>query len=116
MTSRDLYKDVQQKRLQNEDPRLLNIYQMELHKKFSIPFGAFFFVLLAFAISSAGKVHNQSGGFILGLHIAVGYWALFMGGQTLALRLDWNGSLAMWFPNIMLLAAAILLFRKKLGQ
>ena len=114
MSSLDLYKDVKEKQEQNEDKRILNIYQMELHKKFSIPFGAFFFVLLAFAISSAGKVHNQSVGFILGLLIAVAYWALFMGGQTLCLRLDWDGTAAMWLPNVMLFAASVVLLGKKL--
>ncbi|MGP1594852.1 MAG: LptF/LptG family permease [Treponema sp.] len=114
MSSLDLYKDVQEKKAQNEDRRLINIYEMELHKKFSIPFGAFFFVLLAFAISSAGKVHSQSVGFIIGLLIAVVYWALFMGGQTLSLRLDWNGSAAMWLPNAMLLLASVILLGKKL--
>ena len=116
MSSLDLYKDVQEKKAQNEDRRLINIYEMELHKKFSIPFGAFFFVLLAFAISSAGKVHSQSVGFILGLLIAVAYWALFMGGQTLSLRLDWNGSAAMWLPNMMLLLASLILLGKKLHK
>lgn len=114
MSSRDLYKDVKEKQAHNEDKRVLNLYRMELHKKFSIPFGAFFFVLLAFAISSAGKVHNQGVGFVLGLLIAVAYWALFMGGQTLSLRLDWDGTSAMWLPNIMVFIAAILLFGKRL--
>ena len=114
MSSLDLYKDIKEKQTQNEDNRTLNLYWMEFHKKFSIPFGAFFFVLLAFAISSAGKVHNQGVGFVLGLLIAVAYWALFMGGQTLCLRLDWNGTVAMWVPNIMVFAAAIVLLGKKL--
>ena len=114
MSSLDLYKDVKEKREQNEDKRILNLYQMELHKKFSIPFGAFFFVLLAFAISSAGKVHNQGVGFVLGLLIAVAYWALFMGGQTLCLRLDWDGTSVMWLPNAMVFAASIVLLGKKL--
>lgn len=113
MSSFDLYKDVKQKRARNEDKRILNIYQMELNKKFSIPFGAFFFVLLAFAISSAGKVHNQSVGFILGLLIAIAYWALFMSGQTLCLRLDWDGSAAMWLPNATLFVAALVFLGKK---
>ena len=72
MSSFDLYKDIKEKQTQNEDRRTLNLYWMEFHKKFSFPFGAFFFVLLAFAISSAGKVHNQGAGFVLGLLIAVG--------------------------------------------
>ena len=114
MSSLDLYKDVKEKEVQNEDKRLLNLYRMELHKKFSIPFGAFFFVLLAFAISSAGKVNNQGMGFVLGLLIAVGYWAMFMGGQTLCLRLDWDGTSAMWVPNMMVFAASIVIFGKRL--
>jgi len=114
MSSLDLYKDVKEKQAQNEDKRILNLYRMELHKKFSIPFGAFFFVLLAFAISSAGKVNNQGIGFVLGLLIAVAYWALFMGGQTLCLRLDWDGTSAMWVPNMMVFVASILIFGKRL--
>ena len=114
MSSFDLYKDIKEKQTQNEDRRTLNLYWMEFDKKFSFPFGAVFFVLLAFAISSAGKVHNQGAGFVLGLLIAVAYWALFMGGQTLCLRLDWNGTVAMWVPNIMVFAAAIVLLGKKL--
>lgn len=113
MSSVDLYKDIAVRKQQNEHKSVLNVYQMEFHKKFSIPFGAFFFALLAFAVSSAGKVHNQSVGFILGLLIAVAYWAMFMGGQTLCLRLDWDGTLAMWLPNVMLLTAAIILLGKK---
>ena len=114
MSSLDLYKDIKEKQTENEDKRTLNLYLMEFHKKFSIPFGAFFFVLLAFAISSAGKVNNQGVGFVLGLLIAVAYWALFMGGQTLCLRLDWNGTTAMWVPNIMVFAASVVLLGKKL--
>ena len=114
MSSLDLYKDIKEKQAQNEDKRMLNLYWMEFHKKFSIPFGAFFFVLLAFAISSVGKVHNQGIGFGLGLSIAVAYWALFMGGQTLCLRLDWNGSAAMWVPNLVVFVVSIVLLGKRL--
>ena len=114
MSSLDLYKDIKEKQAQNEDKRMLNLYWMEFHKKFSIPFGAFFFVLLAFAISSVGKVHNQGIGFGLGLSIAVAYWALFMGGQPLCLRLDWNGSAAMWVPNLVMFVVSIVLLGKRL--
>lgn len=114
MTSKDLYLDIKQKRKENASERTLNIYMMEFHKKFSIPFGALFFVVLAYAISSAGKIHNQSVGFILGLFICVVYWALLMGGQTLALNRNVNGSFAMWVPNLMLLAGALLFFGRKL--
>lgn len=116
MTSLDLYRDIQEKIKAEESPRLINIYQMEFHKKFSIPFGALFFVMLAASISGAGRLHNQSVGFILGLLISVGYWAVMMAAQTMALSRDWDGSLSMWAPNVMLLSATIFFFAKKIFQ
>ena len=116
MTSLDLYKDIQNKIEQGESERILNLYKMEFSKKFSIPFGAFFFVMLAAALSGAGNLHNQSVGFVLGLLISVTYWAILMGGQTLAYSRDWNGSISMWLPNLMLLVSAIFFFIKKAFQ
>ena len=116
MTSLDLYRDIKNKIKENASERTLNIYMMEFNKKFSIPFGAFFFVMLAAAISGAGKLHNQSVGFVLGLLISVSYWAILMGGQTLALNRNLNGSIAMWLPNAMLFSVAIFFFIKKVFQ
>ena len=116
MTSLDLYRDIQNKIKENASERTLNIYMMEFNKKFSIPFGAFFFVMLAAAISGAGRLHNQSVGFVLGLLISVSYWAILMGGQTLALNRNLNGSIAMWLPNAMLFCVAIFFFIKKVFQ
>ncbi len=116
MTSLDLYRDIQNKIKENASERTLNIYMMEFNKKFSIPFGAFFFVMLAAAISGAGRLHNQSVGFVLGLLISVSYWAILMGGQTLALNRNLNGSIAMWLPNAMLFGVAIFFFIKKVFQ
>jgi len=39
---------------------------------------------------------------------------VFGGGQTLCLRLDWNGTSAMWVPNMMVFAASIVLLGKRL--
>ena len=117
MTSLDLYRDIQKKIADGAPERTLNIYKMEFHKKFSIPFGALFFVILAASISGAGRLHNQSVGFVLGLLISVSYWAVLMGGQTLALsRDDLNGSLSIWLPNLLLLGFAMFFFIKKIFQ
>lgn len=107
MTSRDLIKDIREKRkTPGTDPRFLNIYVMELHRKFSVPFGALFFVLLAFAISRSGKAYDQGVGFVVGLLISVAYWAFLIGGQMLCLEssLEINGAFVMWFPNMLLVA------------
>ncbi len=118
MTSRDLIKDIKKRKQdKNTNPRLLNIYIMELHRKFSIPFGAFFFVMLAFAISRSGKAYDQSVGFIVGILISVAYWAVLIGGQMLCLQsgLKINGAFVMWFPNILLVSiTGVLAIRKVL--
>lgn len=79
--------------------RTLNMYRMEYHKKFAIPFGAFFFVMLAFPLGLSVKSNGQSVGFIFGLIIALLYWVLLVGGQTLSVKLGFNGVLMMWVPN-----------------
>lgn len=116
MTSRDLIHEIREKRaLSDYDPRYLNIYVMELHRKFAIPFGALFFVVFAFAISQFGKTYDQSVGFIVGLLISVVYWALLIGGQVFCLdyAVNLNGGLVMWFPNIVLVVVTALLGIKK---
>ncbi len=117
MTSRDLIKDIREKK-KSEDvsSRLLNIYIMELHRKFAIPFAALFFVLFAFAISRSGKTYDQSIGFIVGLLISVLYWAILIGGQMLCLEasIEISGALVMWFPNILLVILTFMLAIRRL--
>jgi lipopolysaccharide export system permease protein len=85
--------------------RSLLVYRLEYYKKFSIPFGAFSFVFLAVPLGLLAKKSGQTVGFIFGLIIAVIYWALLLGGQTLGLRLGYSPFWSMWLPNI--LAASI---------
>ncbi len=91
------------------DTKQINLYRMEFHKKFSIPFGAFFFVVLAFPLGMFAKTNGQSVGFIFGLIIAVLYWALLIGGQTLSVRLGFDGFVMMWLPNALVFATGAIL-------
>jgi lipopolysaccharide export system permease protein len=85
--------------------RSILVYRLEYYKKFSIPFGAFSFVFLAVPLGLLAKKSGQTVGFILGLIIAVIYWALLLGGQTMGIRLGYSPFWSMWLPNI--LAASI---------
>ena len=80
--------------------RSLRIYRLEYYKKFSIPFGALAFVFLATPLGLFARKSGQSLGFAAGLIIAVLYWALLIGGQTLGVRLGYSPFWAMWLPNI----------------
>lgn len=81
--------------------RSLRVYRLEYYKKFSIPFGALSFVFLATPLGLFARKSGQSLGFAAGLIIAVLYWALLIGGQTLGVRLGYSPFWAMWLPNIM---------------
>jgi lipopolysaccharide export system permease protein len=84
-----------------EKDRSLLIYRLEYYKKFSIPFGALSFVFLSVSLGLLAKKSGQTVGFIFGLLIAVLYWALLLGGQTMGMRLGYSPFWSMWFPNIL---------------
>ncbi|TVP76150.1 MAG: YjgP/YjgQ family permease [Gemmatimonadales bacterium] len=89
----------------------LNVYryEVEVQKKYSIAFACFVFVLLGAAFA----VRFPSGG--VGMVIATSvvifffYWAGLIGGERLADRGLVHPTLAMWFPNLVLLVPALLL-------
>ncbi len=92
----------------NEDrSRLLHV--IEYYKKFSVPFGAFFFVFLAVSIGLMAKKSGQTVGFIFGNLIAVTYWSMLFIGQTMGLRVGTPPFWSMWLPNIICLAAGLIL-------
>jgi lipopolysaccharide export system permease protein len=94
--------------------RSLDIYRLEYYKKFSIPAGALFFVFLAFPLGIRAHRSGRVSGFGVGLLVAVAYWAMLIGGQTLGLRADLSPFLAMWAPNITVLVLSIpLLFSRR---
>ncbi len=89
--------------------RNLRIYRLEFYKKFSIPFGALSFVFLAAPLGMMARKSGQSVGFGLGLLIAVLYWAMLIGGQTLGTRLGYSPFWSMWLPNIIAITAGAVL-------
>ncbi|MDR1858359.1 MAG: LptF/LptG family permease [Treponema sp.] len=89
--------------------RTLSLYWLEFYKKFSIPFGAFSFIFLAVSLGLMAKKSGQTVGFIFGLIIAVIYWALLLGGQTMGIRLSTSPFWSMWMPNILALSAGLVL-------
>lgn len=94
----------------------LQVYRLELYKKYSIPFGAFFFVFLAFPLGLGAKRSGRSVGFGLGMLISVLYWAFLLAGQTLGTRLEWSPFWAMWFPDSLVFAAGLVLWIRRLDR
>ncbi len=96
--------------------RTLSNYELEFHKKFSIPFACLTFVLFAFPVGLLTRRAGRAVGFGVGLLVSTLYWSLLIGGQTVGVN---NPSispvLAMWFPNgvILLLGIAAYAWRAK---
>lgn len=119
MSSRDLYRVLKDKMATsktNGEIKTANIYRMEFHKKFTIPFAAFFFTILAFPLALKAKTNGQSTGFILGLIIAILYWVMLFGGQTLSSRLGLNGAVMMWIPDATLFVLGIVFLGRRLSH
>ncbi|MDR0290035.1 MAG: LptF/LptG family permease [Treponema sp.] len=103
-----LQREVQALQAMKKD-RSLSLYWLEFYKKFSIPFGAFSFIFLAVSLGLMAKRSGQTVGFIFGLIIAVIYWALLLGGQTMGIRLGTPPFWSMWLPNILALSIGVVL-------
>jgi lipopolysaccharide export system permease protein len=89
--------------------RSLFYYLLEYYKKFSIPLGAFSFVFLSVALGLLAKKSGQTVGFIIGLIIAVFYWTLLLGGQTMGIRMGFSPFWSMWTPNILAMTVGLIL-------
>lgn len=106
----DLYNKIKElKEESTTSTTYINWYNLELHKKFSIPFGALFFIFLAYTLSINLKLYNQGVGFVIGLFISVVYWAILMFGQRVSIDHGLNSTLAAWLPNLLLVAMGIAL-------
>ena len=107
MTTYDLTKRLTVMKAEKTDNpstlRKLNLWIMEWHKKFAIPFGSIFFALLAFSMAFLfGKNNGQMIGLFLGLVICVLYWAVQIVGQLLVTKVGLNAFWCIWTPNFLI--------------
>jgi lipopolysaccharide export system permease protein len=96
--------------------RTLHVYKLEYFKKFSIPAGAFFFVILAFPLGLLAKRSGRAMGFGIGILIAVVYWSFLIGGDALGRKLGWSPFWSMWLPNSLVLASGLALWVSRLRK
>ena len=95
----------------NKASNRLNIWKMEFHKKFSIPFGAFFFAFLAFSFAFLfGKHNGQTLGLLVGLIMSVLYWAMSITGQLFVQKLGLNSFICIWGANFVVAFAGFVFF------
>jgi lipopolysaccharide export system permease protein len=91
-------------------------YEVEIHKKYSIPFSCIIFVLLGapLAIRSGKKGMTMSIGFSIFFFLI--YYIFLIGGEKLADRKYVSPLIAMWTPNILLVAIAVFLIHRTVRE
>ncbi|WP_428771736.1 LptF/LptG family permease [Treponema sp. HNW] len=99
------------------NPAVRNSYRIEYYRKFSLPFGSLFFALLAFPLAALfARRNGQTVGLIIGVIIAVFYWALMILGQQFGFRNGLNGFWAMWIPNFLVAFFSLVFFIRLMRQ
>ena len=96
--------------------RNLQLHRLEFHKKFSIPIACLLFVLFAFPVGLLARRSGRTVGFSVGLLMSALYWGLLFTGHTLGIRMQVAPLLAMWFPNLFVLAAGGILLAWRLRR
>jgi lipopolysaccharide export system permease protein len=76
--------------------------EVELHRKFSIPFACFVFGLIAVPLGIQPVRAVRSRGFALSLALTFCYYVFLTGGETLALGGVLPAAVALWIPNVVL--------------
>ena len=102
-----IYEEINQKKQKLFFDRNLQIYKIELHKKFAVPIACLIFLLFSFPIALNSRKSGQSLGFGIGLFVSIFYWSLLFAGQTLGIRMNFSPFLSMWFPNIVIFGLGI---------
>ena len=88
----------------------LQSYEVELHRKFSMPVACLIFAFFAFPVGLRARRSGRTVGFGVGLFVAIIYWGLLIAGQTFGVRMSLAPALSMWFPDVLVLAAGTILF------
>ncbi|MEO8503226.1 MAG: LPS export ABC transporter permease LptF [Acidobacteriota bacterium] len=90
-------------------PELRRSAQIEIHKKFAIPMACVVFGLLALPLGFNNRRGGKSSGFALSLGVLLGYYILLSNGEEAAHAGKITPVLAMWLPNALFAAFAVVL-------
>jgi lipopolysaccharide export system permease protein len=96
--------------------RSISSLWVEVHKKYSIPFACFVFVLIG---APLGILVRQSGFGTAGwmsILLFIVYWAFLIQGEQLADRRLISPVLAMWAPNLLIGGIGLFLYRRTLKE
>ena len=100
------------RQMKNISPQRRRLALVEIHKKFSIPFACFAFAVVGIPLAETARRGGKGSGFALSLAILVLYYVLISNGETWAQEGQMSAPLAMWLPNLVLVALGIVASRR----
>tara|TARA_Y100000590_G_scaffold2729_1_gene3607 strand:- start:3007 stop:4365 length:1359 start_codon:yes stop_codon:yes gene_type:complete len=87
-----------------------NKYTVEIHKKFSLPFACFIFILLGTPLGIISRKGNMGISVAISLVFFILYWSFITIGEYLADSGKLNAGISIWLGNIVLGVLALYLF------
>lgn len=100
-----------------QDPKdaekIRNIALTEIHKKFSFPAACLVFGLLGLPLGFSSARGGRSSGFALSIGVVLVYYLIFNSGEEAARDGTVPVALAVWTPNVLLLAAGVFLLARR---
>lgn len=94
------------------DPSLSRLSWVEVHKKFSFPAACLVFGLVGLPLGVVNRRGGRAAGFAVSTAIVLGYYVLYASGETQAVKGLVHPALAMWLPNILLVALGLFAIRR----
>lgn len=91
--------DNERKNIQFYDKQIYK-FEVEIHKKFSIPFASIVFILIGAPLGIKARKGSLGMGITFSIGFFLLYWIFLIGGEELADRQLLSPLLAMWLPNI----------------
>jgi lipopolysaccharide export system permease protein len=109
MTYRELYDYIDQLKMQGSEE--LKIFQVEKHRRYSVPFSVFILSLIGVSLSSKkvrGGIGMQVG---IGLLLSFSYILFLQFASQFSLKGNLDPMLAMWIPNFVYAIIGVFLYR-----
>ena len=106
----ELWRDYGAEKARNVTDQSLQAYLLEFYRKFSMPAACLVFAYFAFPVGVRARRSGRTVGFAVGLFVSIVYWGMLFAGQTFGVRMSLSPAFSMWFPDAIVLFAALLFY------
>ena len=109
MSLSELYANINSPHL---DRKLRTEMELEVQRRFSLPFACFVFALIAIPLGIQNQRSGKGAGFALSIGVLIVYYVILTAFKAMGERGMVTPSVAMWSPNLLFVAFGIYLFRQ----